>query len=391
MKKLIIYIIAIISYQTASAQDIEPPHRPFRFNGINNYLINSDSAAFRQNRFAWGFIWSGDLRMNNALGFNMWEQRTMYFSTNPLGNFYFPASHYNRNNDLIMQVNRLSWSGAGLYPFITSSFSYCPFLKIETRGEFYTRNGDTTRPVFGFSNIASNIQITSTDMRLRLYHDSSYSNPVLSNPWPNDRLRRLQKIDKDNDQVSVEYVAGVETNITNPYWNGGQFYLVINLRRLDQNDNSQSTDTVLKIKLPYKTTNDSGYIRFDSIPSPVIDSTCSIISSTNHNRGIQRKLIKDQSKSNELIITKNMIPTNSQDITISGFFIMSNIQNNNPILKYLGNDTFSVHVKEIGIEVSYYGGANSCDVGIREIRIETPLARDLKFGRCDNVHVKIIP
>lgn len=154
MKKLLIFIILLFIFRITNSQDIEPSQQPFNYLGNPNYLISSDSAAFKQNRFTYGFIWSGDKRINNALGFNMYQITSTYYSSNPLGNFYYKDSIFNSNTDLMLCIPRISYHCDSYFPFQTESFEYCPLLKIINRGDFYTRPNDTIHhQIFGFSLI----------------------------------------------------------------------------------------------------------------------------------------------------------------------------------------------------------------------------------------------
>ena len=372
-------IIFIISVLNIYSQDNDPFQYPFRYNQNPNYYISSDSINFTQNKFAFGFIWSGDYRQNNALKFNMFQNIWNDMTANP-------ASFYNPNTDVIVQIPRVSWGGGAFFPCQTESFQYCPVLKITNRGDFYSRLNDTCHSIFGFSNIDPNIQITNSDIRLQLYKSSSYTNPVLSNPWMSYGLRRYKTLDIDTTSSDVEYTPPtLEYGLKGNKWDGGQFYFSINLRRLDPNDNSMSDDTILSIQLPYKTIyNDSNYIRFTMVPSPIANDTIAIISTKNYYKGCVQNLDSVFPKPNEFFITKNMLPLNSKDITISARFEMSDSSNNNPLLLGYGYTQTLGIVSEVGINVDYYSGVNSCDLGIRWMRIETPVAQDLHRGRFDS-------
>jgi len=74
-------------------------------------------------------------------------------------------------------------------------------------------------------------------------------------------------------------------------WKGINFYLSINLRRLDANDTAMNDDIVLEIRMPLgingyfnDTTRQRGYIKFDSIPAPNYTDTFNLA------RGVMRKL-----------------------------------------------------------------------------------------------------
>jgi len=85
MKKYtFLLLISIISY-FAKSQDLEPQqYQFFRDTSHSNpFYISSNSPEFKQNKFAFGFIWSQDYRMNAKLGFN-WIQSYINYCSNSL-------------------------------------------------------------------------------------------------------------------------------------------------------------------------------------------------------------------------------------------------------------------------------------------------------------------
>jgi hypothetical protein len=70
MKIILIIMVLFILAQNSYSQDIEPSLYRFTVNGDSNYVIDAGNNDFKQTRFLTGFIWSGDRRINKALGIN---------------------------------------------------------------------------------------------------------------------------------------------------------------------------------------------------------------------------------------------------------------------------------------------------------------------------------
>ena len=79
MKLSIILITFLFISAIAFAQDFEPTQVMFTVDSIPNYYISADSAVFKQNKFKFGFIWSGDYRMNSKLGFIFFLQNQHFY------------------------------------------------------------------------------------------------------------------------------------------------------------------------------------------------------------------------------------------------------------------------------------------------------------------------
>jgi hypothetical protein len=238
------------------SQDKEPAQHSFTVNHKSNYFISSDSVEFKQDKFAFGFIWSGDYRQNAKLKFN-WMQGYVNYN-DP---YTLPQDKV-KNSDYIAYVNCLSWGGSGWFPFNAISYQYEPTLRIPDNINFYTRPNDPTKSVFGFQHIDPNIQINNTDTRLRLYKTGTYSNPVLKDPWISDRYFTVDSRINDLDSFYTD-VPSLNPMFVRQY-SGREFFVNINLRRLDTNDRLLNDSIVLKIKLPVhiQNTNNWDTIKF---------------------------------------------------------------------------------------------------------------------------------
>jgi hypothetical protein len=172
VRRTILFLAFLGLIYFSYSQDKEPSQHTFTVNGKSNYYISSDSSEFKQNRFALGFIWSGDYRLNAKLGFN-WMQDYVNYYNDP---FYPNPADKVTNSDYIAFINNITWGTGIWFPFDAISYQYEPTLKIPDMNGFYVRPNDSTRAVFGFQHIDPNIQIADTDKRLRLYKTVNYTN-----------------------------------------------------------------------------------------------------------------------------------------------------------------------------------------------------------------------
>lgn len=378
MKNILSILLFLVCLHIAAySQDKEPSQHPFTMDG-SPYYLSTDSSKFSIDRFAWGFIWSGDYRINTKLGFNTEEEPVSSYS----GATIKSPDEFISNTDYIFQIPGLSWHGSWWCPFNTLSYQYEPTLLIPDENRMYTRELDPTNPVFGFMHIDTNITITDTDTRLKLYKAGTYTNPVIKNPWINDRYFVTNVIYKDDDSIITE-ITQINPLFHRQY-NGREFFVNINLRRLDSTDLLQNDSIVLKLTLPYheKTKDTWDTIKFSYTPSTVINDTTSIISTLGEYRGTLRDTVINDLYPKEIVITKKMIPTNCKDITISAFFELKIPNINNPPLNGSTTPRFSERIDKILMDISYY---NSCDIGIDFISITTPAARYMMFGVFDSL------
>ena len=85
MKKLTVIILIYGLIYLAKGQDFEPTQDSIKRGNGTKFLVSTDSPEFKQNKFAFGFIWSQDYRMNAKLGFNWIQSYINYCSKSLFG------------------------------------------------------------------------------------------------------------------------------------------------------------------------------------------------------------------------------------------------------------------------------------------------------------------
>ena len=360
--KIIISLLIIASGNLLS-QNNEPNALEFTYlhNGSDTTSILSPE-LFPQQRFMLGFQWGGTKTMKTALGFNSKQGGW-------INNCYDSKDEYLDDEELIVLVDGISTNKRDGSCLNSMAIEYEPTLEIDSPGDFKTRDSDPANPVFGFQNVKGRI-LSSPDSinysRLILESDSVeiVDSIVLSEPW---KCNVLQYAHDDLDKEENNYI------------NGAIWYLSLNLRRYNDNDNTSGTDTVLSIVLPYFATDTldalyTGNIVFNQIPSTTRDTIPANVT------GI-RGIISDETTNytETIYITKNMLPTGvDRDITLSaGFICNSSFEDNYYLQK---KDSTNITIDSIKMEVRYWGNT---DIAIDWIRLETPNARSLFRGEND--------
>ncbi|MGA2296798.1 MAG: hypothetical protein ABSG15_04530 [FCB group bacterium] len=371
MKIIIISLAAVLFGMTILAQEKSSiQHKIYTFkddsySNKDSIYINSDSTRFKLNPFTRTFQWGNGLFMAKTLNLN--SNHTQADSIHR-----FPAQ-YRDTTDFILGIYGLSTNREGLAILQSAGIEYKPALLIDTNKIPYLqyRTGDTTRAVFGFKTVIGepleNNPSNPDFQYLSLKKNGSYvSNiiPVLEGNWVNDVLY--------TNIVS-------DTVINNNYiYRGYKWRLCVNLKRGDSTDNTQNSDTVLVITLPYRRHNDIDSIKFSYIP-PSNSYNKEGISNAGYFRGY--RLIPTDSAYNtkQFIIRNNMLPKYDTNITLMAeFFTDNELQNHNAML---GGDTNGYNIIELNIKVYYYG---NLDVKLNTIRIATPNCDTLLWGYSDS-------
>ena len=253
------------------------------------------------------------------------------------------------------------------------------------------RQGDTTRPVFGFLNRRGRVLTDSTDPnfnRLIIDGDSLINQVILSEPWP---CNQLSMFGKSHNPDTANYTFDNYLCRT--------LIFSINLRRAGIEINN---DTVLKIELPYTYLYDSSYIippdsltihhktlvgyeniQFANLPSPAQypNGTYEL---TNGRGSIRDTIPLNNSGVRAIYITKQMLPPNNKDITISAFFKCNgDWRRHNYELK--DENAKIGEIDSIKIKVTYLGGG---PLMIDWVRIETPHAKNFLSGKFDERFLK---
>ncbi len=337
------------------AQDFEPGQVPFNFgeSGPSVYL-SADLCYFKQRQFMLGWHWGASKKITQSLLVRQHDAAD-----------YSDISIMVDTCDVIVKPQCYTHA-VGNEILNARAMQYEPTLELDPNKpeKLVIREGDTTRPVFGFLHRRGFIPTNPQDAnfnRLIINTDSMgvlTNQVILDNPWPQNALTMFGK-SKLSDSANYTFDNHLCRTL----------YISINLRRLDASAGNQP---VLKIELPYTRHNASGgLIQFDSIPVSSASATAIY-----NNRGRYRKLMVAPAYRNYIVITKNMIPANSEDITISGFFRCNNDSTYHnfflqPQLPFGGNLEAN-KIDSLGIRITYLGNA---PIAIDWVRIETPHAR----------------
>lgn len=265
--------------------------------------------------------------------------------------------------------------------------------------QFQPVTGDTSGAIFGFEERAIGTAQTTAggahfmDYLLQTSDLDSAHTPVLAlrRPvWRSEKLRMGNDVAAPSDTTTAAYGQAV--------WNGTRWYLAVNMGRLNNDSTQNDTVRVLTVKLKWWShridtiggipisvvTQDT--VKFDSVfaQSPV-DTT---------SRGITfRHLTFDTTATaTALIIRRHDLPAYSSDdmngmITLGAYFRTSSPAEPNPSL-IAPNPWFKIGngednaIDSFDIQVTYYGG---CDVAVRHVSLQTPLGREMLFGRYDTL------
>jgi|GEM_PF-4209530 len=401
MRKILFFLIvvAIKSY----AQDFDPPAIIFD-SGLNgNPYLNSSNQldptkVQPNNGYQIGFQWGTTYKIDEAMGLNIvnggfnpivdiseTQSQIKNGIYDPMGFNYTNDYHPNRNNHGY-------WTGQRPGILSAAMLHFEPTLLIDHPGEFKTRVGDPSDPIFGFKTIsAGEILANQTDPNYsRLILRTSDLNgqnsiPVLEDNWP-----------------SKEAINAHVPNFNHVSYEGKIWNLSINLRRLNHvTQTNKTTDKVLELEIEYTLEdNQTGIIEFTKVPdvSKPIDFkgleynyTPSLV------RGHGYEFYDlENNTTDKFEITSEMLPVypSSQDITLSAQFFCigsndpslntnDNILNHNPFLiGHFAKDANIPGIKEINIKVKYFGEEN---IAIDWIRIENEFARYLWRGDLDDL------
>lgn len=372
MKKSIIIALFFWAY-IANSQDFEPTQAIFHWGvGGNQVYLSADSAYFKQDKFLRGWHWGASYKISHAVGANQKDAANNNVEADSLVSncliILKPKDYTHGNEGKILNARAIQYEPTLL-------------LNHNNPSNLVIRQGDTTRPVFGFLNRRGRILTDSTDPNFnRLIIDSSslVNQVILSEPWPSNQLS-LATIGQTNETVLNNYLCKT-------------LVFSINLRRTSSEMNN---DTVLKIELPYTYLVDSIYvnqsndtthykvsrnrnIQFWNLPSPAQypNETYEL---TNGRGCIRDTIPLNNSGVRAIYITKQMLPPNNKDITISAFFKCNgNWGRHNYELKDESPDVEKID--SIKIKITYLGGG---PLMIDWVRIETPHAKNFLSGKFD--------
>ncbi|MCX6152520.1 MAG: hypothetical protein NT007_00010 [Candidatus Kapabacteria bacterium] len=352
------------------AQNTEPTAFYFRYNE-HTTAIKMSVDSIKQTGFVTGAQWGVHPRIARAL--------------------YMDCSHGGAIPDTTMSNNlgdsykmNYIWCPNGYYlyaiPNVNSrAFVYKPTLIQPTN--FHPNNNDPNKNIWGFKSTTLGSSPTVIDNKLLLDTGLAYSNPILSNPWINNKFYLIPN--------------------TSDYQIDGQHFIVtVNLRRKDLNtDTSKTSDTILKIILPYYMIPESvsRIIKQDSIKFDLIQDSSLKVMHYSYNDGttthaINRGYCRGVNFSNPRIfaITKAMLPNLSDsanygigpDITISANFTCNGLPFSNKLFKSNDQDADSSHIDSLGLNINYHGNSS---ILLNYIRIGNPKSDKLFKGEYDSL------
>jgi len=376
MKNLIIVIVSILVFSlNILSQTQEPTAQYFsipRVSGTNIMQFDINDPEYKQDNFLLTWQWGNHPRMTKALKMN--------------------SSHNWSRGDLDSNTTGIRfnyiWRIDGISPhpqYDARSFTYKPTFTVDP-DNFSPVPNDPEKNIWGFRNRNITNPVI-TDNKLELTPSTSYSNPVLSNPWRCDNYYKINDDDKDK-----------ENNDLRPY-NGKYWRVSVNLRRKDFTppNNIKDNAPVLVIKIPYYLTpgstlsNDT--IRFDTKPNHLVRTEMSYtysVGSNNYSVSRGYCLGLDTASSDSIVITRNMLPNSADtigpDITITFSFIADG-DKFNPLFKTKADDKTINRIDSIGLDVYYRG---NCGILLNYIRIGNPLSDKLWKGELDVQYHNII-
>jgi len=358
MKNTILILFAILTVSVA-AQDFEPTQHPFTFKGINPYYLSADSSYFKQTNMIIGWHWGGPRKISDALFVN---QRDKSQSSS------FDVNEFVDNCNVLLQHDDYTHA-VDSKKLNARAIQFEPTLEINSLepDKLVKRTGDTTSPVFGFKLRRGRTEPNNTNINFnrRIFEgDSLFDQVILSEPWPDNKIYLAYGSKKPSDEVLDTFLCRT-------------MYFSINLRR---NDDVMDNADILKIELPYWLGNgDSNSIQFAEKPMTGPSDTITL----SNGRGCIRNLEPASGNKRELIITRDMIPPNNRDITISAWFTLfgGNPLTNNPELKTTMTPEDD-KIDKIGIKITYLDTA-SRELMIDWVRLETPHAQRFLRGEYD--------
>ncbi|MGE5480744.1 MAG: hypothetical protein ACM3U1_10010 [Chloroflexota bacterium] len=386
MKHIIALATLILSVVSLFSQDRDPS--PYKFTYQYDGKLYTDTClsqeVFKQKHFVLGAQWGMYPTMARALHMNVnqgWPPTLGYghdggLPPNPYTDY--PMYHIWQNVEFWTDPNLPETQNK--YHRMGMCFVFEPTLYIppNQRGQFITKPNDTTRAIWGFSDIRATIPSSTADPdfdRLKITTSVPIGTVVLNNAWPKDLYYF-------ND-------SGTEEDKTKR--NGRQWILSVNLRYLDSNINNSGTSPAISIKMPYRLrTSDSTwdpteYIKFSSLPSgnPLDLMRYGYF----EDLGKGYNWVEAPSRPTVFNIPYNLIPDKNRrqanginrDITVNAVFICDGPGINNPLLK--SAPTQSDRIDTLDIEVTYHGGA---DIGINWIRVCTPYTYEHYTGKYDS-------
>ena len=363
MKKFILFlaIIPILLF----GQNFEPSQKKFIVPAItlDSIYLSSDTAYFQQTRFIKGNHWEAHPVLGRIAGYNQLDVRDGIKLDSPsvLDNtlLFVKMEHYKKYWTHCQENDVLNARG----------IEYSPILEINPSISYTLQTVPTSsrNPIFGFQTIVGTKDYTNDCLVVDSFVDSN--TVILDEPWTADQLSYFGI---DNEDIENNYLCK-------------GMYITINLRRDDFSED-MTDDAVLKIEIPhtYFVNDDSttygGNLYIDSIPRTLDFDTNYV--ELPYSRGKVMKL-DSVPRPTEFYIRKNMLPSEKENITLSGFLFLDNIrrpENSNKENKYLTHKANGID--KLKLKVTYLGGT---PLAINWVRFETPATKHLLAGYEDSL------
>ncbi|MEI6090015.1 MAG: hypothetical protein WCR42_06160, partial [bacterium] len=240
------------------------------------------------------------------------------------------------------------------------------------------REGDSTRPIFGFKSINPSAVIPSDSNDtyyscLVINSPSLINYPLFRKPFASEYLYR-----SINDVMVIDTSDHAQKKFL-----GYNYCISVNLRRyLGESEVFPPGDIVLEIILPY-TQHDStkNYITFDGLPSVTIDS---IYTTCNEYRGLKTRMIElTDTPTQHFYITKNMLPVDGTPVTVTARFRCWGYDQNEPFSNPMLSGPYTAYgsdIKKLGIYSIFRGG---CPIAVDYVRVCTPYSVETFEGQHD--------
>lgn len=383
MKKLLLTIAFLIGFSLSLySQNIEPDALYFsipRTSGTVTKQFSILDSEYKQNNFLLTWQWGNHPRLSEAL-----KMISSHGSAPSWGPKDLIENTTGTELKYIYQLRRWDYSFAMPQEY-SNSFTFKPTFTVEP-DNFTPNPNDPEHNIWGFRNRGITNPVV-TNNKLELTTTTSYTNPVLSNPW---RCNNFYSLPKDHK-------LKLDTLINGKYWR-----VTLNLRRKNfaPLNNISDNNPVLVIKMPYYLTAGSsgsnGNITFNTKPDYTTRTQMNYTYSdgtNNHtvNRGYQLGMTSITSV-DSIVITRNMLPNMADtiagigpDITIT-FSFAADLPIN-PLFKTSAKDKTHEMIDSIGLDVYYRG---NCDILLNYIRVGNPLSDKLWKGEIDTAYHNVI-
>jgi len=210
MKKIIIYLIAIVLFTNIYAQDKEPVQHKFYFpaySTVDSVYLSDTLEFFKQDKFMLGWHWGASKKISKSLRINHKDANSLHNMSNDSLNdgTYLtvrtmdqPPPDWTYPPDTMIYYTHCDGHTQLVH---AKAIQYEPTLQINSTNMTApnTNNFDNTDPIFGFKYVRGRLENDVSTQRSRLVLDDSNLNGqvVLDEPWMSGNLFRH---DKNNEK-----------------------------------------------------------------------------------------------------------------------------------------------------------------------------------------------